>query len=807
SMPQPRLKWDKFIVTKEYDIWKDLQRVCDEYNISGSKYIVWKDIGGVFWEPLWDRILKWGECFKNAKKWKTIKMDWMRPLLYLESTSNEKVVYDGMLKIVDKNGLHGATQLAWAFRGLLDSICTFNNLSEENWKENYKQWRLNTKYYFTKLNKFIKENGFRIIHEHLKSILYPLRMLRKSGYRLFSLEKKELNYADLTLYKDKQFIQNFTKSIDDDLKWSAFKATKTCDREKLNEFLKLNTDQNKLRYMFDPEIRKEDPNKNKTSQSGDYNPYATQTFNSQDNSKELPNINKMGNQRYTSKKVSQNTKEEQKKLKQMQDRYSLLNPNIKKVEQNEPTRFMREAYQLQFEQGIAWMITYLNERMQKDFPFLIDTHKIFVNWKYVPNGRETPQTNYYLEQLDNKIEECKIKCYEMKLNGISRVLIPITKNREIIEIIKDIYDYHDIVDNILGSYWLYEQYMFFHQKIKMIQNSSVKDQLKNYQTIEFQERIQRYIVFESLCHSVNVWNRMIDECKENLEKIKYENYYQLSKHNLSDSNNVILDSYELFGDRKKYSTPEWEEKKGIYYQEIKKYGRFWIMEGIFPKEDQQLWFQAVERWLLVNELVREDIRDNILSPYAEENIDHVWNERKFSSNSLKKTTKSIKIQKSNKNTASIKKTTKRRNSNSSYGESIDLQRVMPQKFDGLRPPNVWNYPIYKLQEIKNRKLMREYENYTPWTEIRNVEPTKCYNDGRIESFYELFNEICLHFSDFNKKNCYWDYFWDKILIVLMVKPPPIRVKEKYEEDIKKDEEKMWNELKAEIDNPNDENVI
>ncbi len=46
----------------------------------------------------------------------------------------------------------------------------------------------------------------------------------------------------------------------------------------------------------------------------------------------------------------------------------------------------------------------------------------------------------------------------MKLNGLSRILILINENIEFINLVKQVYDLHRIINNIMGDYLKYEQY-------------------------------------------------------------------------------------------------------------------------------------------------------------------------------------------------------------------------------------------------------------------------------------------------------------------------------------------------------------
>ena len=69
--------------------------------------------------------------------------------------------------------------------------------------------------------------------------------------------------------------------------------------------------------------------------------------------------------------------------------------------------------QIDFENGLDATLQHLNRKMGKDFPFEIESHKIFVNIKLIPEWRSTPHIKFYLQQLVNAIERMKIKLYEI----------------------------------------------------------------------------------------------------------------------------------------------------------------------------------------------------------------------------------------------------------------------------------------------------------------------------------------------------------------------------------------------------------
>ena len=167
--------------------------------------------------------------------------------------------------------------------------------------------------------------------------------------------------------------------------------------------------------------------------------------------------------------------------------------------------------QIDFEAGLDATLQHLNRKMGKDFPFEIESHKIFVNINLIPEWRTTPHIKFYLQQLVDAIERMKIKLYEMKLNGLARIQIPISMNTDIVGMIKQVYDIHNIIDRVLGDKLLYEQYIFIHKQIDMIAHSSLKEELEIYKKKNFIEGcVSRYIFYQSMCHSANVLQNMMN---------------------------------------------------------------------------------------------------------------------------------------------------------------------------------------------------------------------------------------------------------------------------------------------------------
>jgi hypothetical protein len=65
-----------------------------------------------------------------------------------------------------------------------------------------------------------------------------LRLLRKSAYRLFSIEQQESGNIDLNLFKDKNYLKQLTDGIKEGLKWDEFILKRDVAMEDLDQFLR-----------------------------------------------------------------------------------------------------------------------------------------------------------------------------------------------------------------------------------------------------------------------------------------------------------------------------------------------------------------------------------------------------------------------------------------------------------------------------------------------------------------------------------------------------------------------------------------
>ena len=781
-----RVTWDSFKKSSEYLLWEDLFRVAKEYGINEDNFFKKTDLSGEYWEPFFDRLYKLGSMLGFTKKLKEIRIDWMRPILYFGAQSTGVIEFDGRRDEVNKGAISNAILVKFSFKSVINAIHNFANLDEKNFHKEYISFKKDIKYYFLQLSKFVKD-GFLTMHRHVKLILKPLLDLRRGGYRLFSLEQMEKNNKHLTIFNDKKDLSIFLTSSKDFFMWERYKQSKDAEGEKLEEFINQDISQERLVYHFSSEIRKKDKER--------LNPYATNAAFRKD-------MAKYENKRYENETQNDNKnnlilpKIKKKKEKKEEKNYGLIIfPNIASLDQPQPTRLKHEAYQLQFEYGLNSMIDYLNSHQNKDFPYIIDCHKIFTNIKYIPNGRTEPATNFYIKQLIEQLEILKEKCYEMKLNGLSRVLMPITENVDFIKIVKNVFDLHVIIDNVMGNYLLYEQYMFIYNQIKFLLSTSKRDQIEQIKERYFMEEcIPKYVFFQSLCNSVKVLEKYKKFYKYEKGRIfQYKDSYQISQHELDNEDNELIFAYEIYGPYKRFFVKDLQEKKNKYDKEVTQFGRFWLMEGFFNKQDKNLWIEAIEALSYINELVREDIRDSILNEKEESEKDKLLNENLKVDDTHKETNISNKHKDSSSSSLSsrvyvkrnpkVKLGTSRGTNRKKTKEgsilikkkmiirqqsinSVDFSKI---NLDSFRPPQVWNYPIMRLKKLK---LEKNAEGKLMFTNIRSVDPTQSYIDGRVQKFTKLFDQIyknMKYYWNTGKKADTWDYFYDKILKALNIK--------------------------------------
>jgi len=818
-MPKKKVNFTQWKEGKEFILWNKLLEMCEKLNITDNVFLDLKDLGGLYWEPLLELIYKYGNMIKKTGKVKELKMDWIRPLNYLGSQSDVDVVFDNEKYRIPKVATNTAAEVKLAFLHVIEGIHKVKDLKEDNFQKEYKAFHNDIATFFKKLVEFsIKKDedgitGFRYLQENIKTILYPLRLLRKAGYRLFSLEKLEGNYQDLVMFQDKKQYKEFVTGIDTFMKKEAYKQKRDFDIGQIDQVMGESLKQEYYEYKWNNKIHVDEPE---------------------------VELDDKGNPK--PKKVERKEKEKKKtispeeldKMLQEKERKELTLINIKDLKEGLPVTFIYEAFQKDFEIGLDAIFKFLNKKVQDQFPFEIEPHKIFVNLNKIPNGRKIPQTEFYLGQLATFLENLKIKCYEMKVNGLVRVKIPIQENTDLIEILKHVYDMHNIIDRILGDKLLYDQYLFIYDNLKYLVNSTIKNDIEVLKNVDLLENgIPRYLFFQSMVKSADIFLKYATYARKDGGHFELSNFYQPTKHEIDGPENIMLNSYEISEQIQKGLTEEYKEKEGIFWNEVKRFGRFWLMESYFPAEDKDKWLEAIEILANINKLVQEDISHMIVlrndekfksgnepnnqNNLTESNLNSVTTETNNEGGSRKdlklsslKSRKSVKPnskgklnkrKSSNKVINVSKRNEVKRKTSSSIDSGDEITNILPKNIENLRPPNVWNYPIDKVEKAKEmeKKKKNDEEPKEKKNEIRHVNPFLCYHDGRIEKFMEIFNEIYKNAIKYSKeKGNNFEYVYIKIFNVLGLDYHFVEKKkeeEKKEENVEGGEEKKEEEGK------------
>ena len=254
-MASKKEKFEEWKKGKDYTMWSRLKDMVDQLDLTSSSFIGLEDLGGLYWEPLLELIYKYGNILKKTYKLKEIKMDYIRPLNYLGAQSDIEVIFDNDKYFVPKLASGKASQARFSFSHLIDSIRNIDNLNETNYSKESKTFKSDFNNFLKNLSSFVYEKdengitGYRYLTENIKLILYPLRMLRKSAYRLFSVEKLEQKYQDLMTFVDKNDIKLYTEGVKQYMETEAF-------RQSINSMIKSMKKKKKLKRMIKVILKK-----------------------------------------------------------------------------------------------------------------------------------------------------------------------------------------------------------------------------------------------------------------------------------------------------------------------------------------------------------------------------------------------------------------------------------------------------------------------------------------------------------------------------------------------------------------------
>jgi hypothetical protein len=719
---------EEFQYTKDYKLWNNLREICDTLEINESKISSLKDFSE-YWEPFFERIYKLGVFFKQCGKLKEIKIHFIRPIFFCETS--DKIIIEGKTYDTPKEFIDQGGAVFRNLRALVVAIHEIDKLTPQvdapTLKKTKKLFQDSSSAFFKSLNIFAKK-GAQEMHNTCKQILKPLRELVKANFRLFLCEKKEEGDLEITLFQDKKDMKAFTENIiqhftDEENK---MKKQNDIETEIFDDFINKPVTKDNYKYTFTPKQR---------------------------------------------------------------DNYQMTdNTSIRKT-----------ILHKKFEESIQGLLKYLYEKKKDDFFVEINVGKLFRNLEILPKSRELKPCKFFMGQMLAMIKDIKERLYEMKINGSTRMKIPVSDNAEFLTKFKQFYDLHLSIDNLFGDKLRYDQFLFFYNCITFIVESSVKEEITIFKDKAFmEEAVPKYVILSALKNSVVVMNKMKEKNRTNNELFSYDNFYQIKKFTLGSENNIVFNSFEPSEVHKKLLTKEIEDDMKTLNEEIKEFeGRFWILEEFFDPNDRELWLEGIELLKDINFSVIDDLRDFIFTNYSNEKREKEMSSpkkdtqkglRKQSSSNIKLSSRksvtkdSVKLASRPKRSASKKKTEKVNNLDKTDLDDDSVlfggnNKVTTMNLDNLRPPNVWNFPIEAVKKSKDAEKK----------EIRNVDPRNYYKDGRVGIFLEILNKITTKMMEYcraSKPNL-WLYFFENILKIHSITynfPEKTVVKEEVKKD-------------------------
>jgi len=450
----------------------------------------------------------------------------------------------------------------------------------------------------------------------------------------------------------------------------------------------------------------------------------------------------------------------------------------KKLEQQlyKANAFRMEIYQELWEEAFNGMLKYLYEKAKGDFYITIDVHKMFCNID-IPKAKELVPLKFYVDQLVQMIFELRIKLYELKMNSMCRIKMPITQNTDIVERIKNIYNMHIIIENLMGDKLKYDQYIFIYNAIKFVFDSTQRDYLLHLKDDTFiKDAIPKHVILCALVRMTNIIEKLREKAKEIGEEFSYDNYLQINMP-LEPTDSPILNAYDASTFR---LTDETRKAREVLQEEIDQIGRFWLMEGFVDPESKKLWIEAAEALRNINYSVQQDIRDMLLTQFDEskkitneKSLDGLKTKNKESRDNLRKLSSQKSLEnnkKSNRSSSGKKKmeksgigkkkqVVKDEKLDQSYETDDDSilkkNKAKELNLDYFRPPFCWNFPYEKLKKNSEEERI----------ELRSNDPRQFYKDGRVEKFLDKLNEIKKKMIEY--KGGVWDYLIGKILPIMV----------------------------------------
>ncbi len=197
-----------------------------------------------------------------------------------------------------------------------------------------------------------------------------------------------------------------------------------------------------------------------------------------------------------------------------QYQYAFFSKQRENYVNTEKCSIKKQILQKKFEEGLQHILKYLYDKKKNDFYMEINVGKLFRNLEIIPQANELKCSKFFIGQMHSLIKELKERLFEAKINGTTRMKMPVTENVDLIQRIRKIYDLHLQIDNLMGDKLKYDQFLFVYNHITFIVESNMKDDISIFREKGLMEdAIPKYIILSALKNSVIILNKMKTKIK------------------------------------------------------------------------------------------------------------------------------------------------------------------------------------------------------------------------------------------------------------------------------------------------------
>jgi len=342
---------------------------------------------------------------------------------------------------------------------------------------------------------------------------------------------------------------------------------------------------------------------------------------------------------------------------------------------------------------------------------------------------------YFLHPLKKAWTDMRVTLRKMFKNTVNLVKLPLKKNVELIDNIKNLIVWYEKCEILLGDDLKKDQLMFMHSLVSHVYLSPLRDQLtqveeedkrKDDQPTRTNNTLAQVIpsiaAFQGLRHMAKA-KELREERKRELEEL-----------------GETLESIKLPKRHILFSQDTEERFEGL--------PRIWLWEGFVADNRREQWESMAAQVGALNIMVQEDIVDSFISSEV----------------------------------------------NSRMPRKVEDRKKGPEE---LRPPHVWNYHVYENEYVLPREelvlpsasAVQPKKVEAPDTlEIKPLHlyrpksnPADCYVDGRVREIIKTVEKMGGSLKVMERDR--WNQLVREVILTMKKDPPPLEEEEVSEDEV------------------------